>query len=54
MEPTIIVINQKENKNIINCTNIKLLIYFVKSCSNSSNKAEKQLFEAKIDIEIEL
>ena len=37
---------KKENKNPIICTNIINHIYFVKSRSNSSSKAEKHMFEA--------
>ena len=48
MGPTIIVMTLKENKNRLKCTNIKDLKHFMKSCSNSSNKAEKQMIEDKL------
>ena len=51
--PTFDVTNYKENKNNKkNCTNIKILKYFIKSRSNSINKGEKQKFEAKTVIDI--
>ena len=37
----------KKNKYPIKKTNIKKLKFFMNSLSNSSNKAEKQMFEAK-------
>ena len=51
---TIIVINQKENKNPRKCTNIKNLKYYIKSSNKSGNKADKQKFEAKTVIGVNL
>ena len=49
MGPTI---NVKLKKNPLKCTNKKNLKYFMKSRSNSSKNAEKQMYEAKLVIRI--
>ena len=47
MEPTIFVINRKENKNPPKCTNAKNLKSSLKSRSTSSLIVDKQMIESK-------
>ena len=54
MDPKIIDINLKKQKSYKMYNYKKNLKYFIKSRSNSSNKADKQMSEAKTVMEIKL